>query len=241
MSKKKVSAAKIKLSVSSVQLNGEGMSRVSSLCVRISLPGGISSRSLSQRTQNGEAAFKPAFSETYSLDTERDLHDVIIQALKTSAEDDSDILIQVIDTSTKKSKKTIGEASYRLEQALATGQDHSGPIAIKDSHGVEIGKVVCSFDCLATLRQLDEKIRAEAAREWVEGTPEEGQIVVSVSSVRLRVTGKSRPSAIQLRTTLLGLSTAERVSEPISLTTAGDGCASTRTRREVNEWRIGCG
>ena len=43
----------------------------------------------------------------------------------------------------------IGSAAFQLEQALAIGKEHDGPLPIKDGQGNDIGKLTCTIGCLA--------------------------------------------------------------------------------------------
>ena len=76
---------------------------------------------------------------------------------------------------------------------------------------------------VSVMPELQEDIKADAAKAWAEGTAEEGQLIVSVRSFRLASSSKSRPAAAQLKITALGLASTERVSEPVGA--KSDGCA----------------
>ena len=225
-SNKTAKPEKIEIKVSSVELTGQyalGEDEVTKLCLNIDMPGDDTpARSATQTAKAGAAPFKPLFLKMYDLRAEKQLRKDLIEALRTATEDDSEMLVHVVDLSGKK-EKTIGSASFRLEQALAMKQDHNGPLQIKDSKGNIIGKIVCTISCLAALQELQEDIKAEAAKVWAEGTKEEGQLIVSVKSFRLAGSSKSRPAAAQLKINALGLSSTERVSEPVSA--RSDGCA----------------
>lgn len=229
MIKRKVAGPKIEFKVSSVELRGKSVVNVTEVCVELDLPDGVNARSPTHIVKDGKATFRPPYAQSYSLDSEQKLREAIMEALRTASEDDSEVLLHVVDPSSRKGR-TLGTASFRLEQALATGHDHSGPLPIKDSRGEEVGTLTCAITCISALHQLQEDIKTGAAKAWAEGSPETGQLKVSVSNIRLGGSKNSRPSTIQLRTTLLSIAETERLSEPIQAG-SGEGCDTSRRDR----------
>eukprot|EP00966_Prymnesium_polylepis_P017527 404229-Prymnesium_polylepis.3 len=217
--RRKTVTSKIELKVSSVELLGELKESVRKIAVELDLPGDTTSKSASQvvSVNTGLAAFKPVFTEAYDLRETLELRQAIIDALRTASEDDSELLLHVLDTTKSSKGGVIGSAAFRLEQALAMGQDHvNKPLSVRTTKGEEVGKITCTIICLAGLQDLQEDIKADAAKAWAEGTPEDGQLVVSIPSLRLAGTSKTRPAAVRLRVSLVGLPSAERHTEPVN-------------------------
>ncbi|KAL1524539.1 hypothetical protein AB1Y20_019431 [Prymnesium parvum] len=226
MIRRRAASSKLELRVTAVHLIGEAKSNVSKISVELDLPGDIFYKSPAQKMKYGSAKFSPTFIQIYSLDTKKELREALIQALRTATEDDSEVILRVNDVSHKQIRP-IGIATFRLEQALAIGADHNGQLPVLNTEGAEVGSVTCSINCIAALRELQDDIKADAARLWAEGSSEDGQLIVSVSSLRL-ASAKGRLSAVQLRILVPGVASAERVSEKIVLIhSAADGKYST--------------